>query len=66
MLTRSLVIFSALLISFSINAAPNPYNLELGKTTLKDVKKQFRILESSSFGKGTYHSLDNSYFGGIW
>ena len=62
-----LSIFIIIFFSISIsNAAPKPYNIELGKATLEDVKKEFAILKTLPFGKGTWYFLDHSYFNSVW
>ena len=66
MLSRSIILLIFLLSPVIANAAPKPYNIELGKATLEDVKKEFPIMESLPFGKGTRYFLNHSYFNAVW
>ena len=66
MQSRSIIFLIFLLCPFLVNAAPKPYNIELGKATLEDVKKEFAILKTLPFGKGTLYFLNHSYFNSMW
>jgi len=62
---KKLISICLLCIIFTINADPTPFGLEIGKATIKDVKKKYKAHHSGEnrYTGGDMYSLDTSIIG---